>query len=100
MPPSEKLCREWIRSYMQPQKNVNHMHTSKSLCKMVEQDTGFKVSADQFTRWMEEEGFPPASHTPMGCEFRISSVPLRFRPKARVGGWLPSMDPYNPNRLG
>ena len=100
MQSSDESFREWIHCYMKPQVRVNHMYTATSLRLMAEEDTHLPITDAQFKRLMVDEGFPPSNRLANDdWEFRIASAPLRMRPKAKVGGWLPSMDPYNIKRL-
>ena len=86
------LCRQWITSYMRPSKYVNHMHGEVGLRLMMQADTGVSVSRGDFRALMAEAGFQPANQFASEWEFRISSAPLRKRPKARVGGWGAAMN--------
>lgn len=76
------------------------MHSSVGLRMMMEADTRQVVTDLEFKRLMVEEGFEPANRNDDPWEFRISSVPLRARPKAKVNGWLPSIKPLRPTRMG
>lgn len=99
MQQAEKRCRLWVRRYMRPGRNINHMATSTGLRLMMQQDTGAVVTDDQFKRIVRSEGFEPVDWTVDEWEFRITPAALRKRPNAEVGGWLPSMNPYNAIRM-
>ena len=96
----EALCAEWIRTYVRPSKQVNHMHNSVGLWRMMASDTGADMSHHRFCQIMADEGYQPADRSASEWEFRISSSALRRRPNARVGGWQPSRKPYWGYRLG
>ena len=100
MLPEEKTCRLWVRRYMKPSKRINHMHTSTGLRLMMQEDLGVTYTDYQFKKLVMSEGIMPVDRLAKEWEFRISSVPLRMRAKAEVGGWLPSMDPHKSTRMG
>lgn len=96
----EQPCREWMRQYMVPVKNLNHMHTSRELHQMMMADTGTQISDDDFKRIAIEEGFEPGNRSKPDWEFRISSAPLRRRVRAKANGWLISRKPDDLRRRG
>ena len=88
----EDKCKEWIASYIVPSRHgqVNHMHGEIGLRMMMQQDTGVKVTRDEFRDLMMMEGYDPANLGASEWEFRISSKMLRQRPKSTYGGWMAS----------
>lgn len=91
MSPIEELkCSEWIASYIIPSCHgqVNHMHNEVGLRMMMQQDTGVKVSRNDFRDLMYRAGYEPANFGAPEWEFRISSKMLRKRPRSTYGGWM------------
>lgn len=87
---SAAVCRDWIASYIRPWCYVNHMHGEVGLRLMMQEDTNTKLTKDEFRDLMLEAGYEPANYSASEWEFRISSAPLRMRPKSRVAGWMPT----------
>lgn len=83
-----RLCTQWIDSYIKPWRYVNHMHGEVGLRLMMQEDTNTKLTRDEFRDLMLEAGYEPASYSASEWEFRISSAPLRMRPKSRPAGWM------------
>ena len=88
----EEKCKEWIASYIVPSRHgqVNHMHGEIGLRMMMQQDTGVKVTRDEFRDMMMDAGYGPANFGASEWEFRISSRMLRRRPKSKHVGWMAS----------
>lgn len=97
-PEEQAKCQEWIRSYVVPSDDINHLYTSMLLWKMMREDTMAEISHMQFKELMVAEGFRPVSLFAKTWEFRIQSAPLRRRPSARVKGWLSSRVKHFMNR--
>lgn len=81
------LCEQWISSYMRPVNYINHMHGEVGLRLMMQDDTHVKVSKEDFRKLMLNAGHLPANEGAAEWEFRISSQPLRLRPKSKADGW-------------
>lgn len=89
----DELCLDWIGTYVKPDNNIDHMHNSVALWKMMCQDTRSKISHTRFKELMVDSGFLPVNDLEPEWEFRISKSELRKRPSAKVGGWMPSARP-------
>lgn len=86
-----RKCREWIANYVRPSEKINHIYTSLELWQLAVKDTNSNITHEQFKFLMRTAGYEPADVLAESCEYRISNAGLRRRPKARVGGWLPSL---------
>lgn len=84
-------CKEWIKAYIRPHRNLNHIYTSLVLWQLVVKDTNADITHEQFKFLMHNAGYDPANTYTDCSEYHISSAGLRKRPKAKVGGWLPSL---------
>ena len=95
-----RLCRDWIAAYIRPCTHVNHMHGEASLLAMIAEDTHATVASDDLRCLMREAGYEPDNPVADEWEWRISSVPFRDRPKARIRGWMAASRSLRATRRG
>lgn len=90
---------DWIASYIQPGRYINHMNPSYVLWKLATGDTHANVSHESFKRLMRDAGYKPADPRMESCEYYISSVGIRRRPSAKVRGWQASRAEMHMTRM-
>lgn len=99
-PYEQRLCEQWIESYVKPCNMIDHVHSDEALWRMMIADTRASPSRQQFRALMHEMGHDPVDRMAETWEYRISRAPFHMRPKATVTGWTAAAHSERLSRRG